>query len=426
MVPKWSSGVAHCGAKRRKRSFDALCTGIAHVYGCIRHHSLEGDTVNISKFVAPEIIFGQGSLSQIGESAARIGASKVFLVSDEDVISAGWVDKALHYLHAVGLETEIYSSLTSNPKDFEVLEGARHYVASGCDAIVAVGGGSPTDVAKAVAILASNGGELRDYEGINRISRPLPPMVIAPSTAGAGSEVSQFAIIVDTERKLKMSIISKSLVPDIAIVDPELLRTKDAKLAAATGMDALTHGIESYVSLAATPLTDIHACKAIQLIAANLRRAVADRGDMEANTNMAMASLTAGIAFSNAILGATHAMTYQVDGLLDQHHGEANASILPHVMEFNLSACPERFKHIAWSLGKDVRNTGQEEGARLAIEGIRELIADIGLAKGLGAMGLREEFIPLLSRNALNDACLVTNPRNATVDDIEAIFRKAM
>jgi len=154
--------------------------------------------VNISKFVAPEIIFGRESLSQIGESAARIGASKVFLVSDEDVINAGWVDKALHYLHAVGLETEIYSSLTSNPKDFEVSEGARRYLASGCDAIVAVGGGSPTDVAKAVAILASNGGQLRDYEGINKIARPLPPMVIVPSTAGAGSEVSQFAIIVDT------------------------------------------------------------------------------------------------------------------------------------------------------------------------------------------------------------------------------------
>ncbi len=382
--------------------------------------------MNISKFVAPEIIFGLGSLSQIGESAARIGASKVFLVSDEDVINAGWVEQALHYLHAVGLETEIYSSLTSNPKDFEVMEGAQRYLASGCDAIVAVGGGSPTDVAKAVAILASNGGQLRDYEGINKISHPLPPMVIVPSTAGAGSEVSQFAIIVDTERKLKMSIISKSLVPDIAIVDPELLRTKDAKLAAATGMDALTHGIESYVSLAATPLTDIHACKAIQLIAANLRQAVADRGDMEANTNMAMASLTAGIAFSNAILGATHAMTHQVDGLLDQHHGEANASILPHVMEFNLQACPERFKQIAWLLGKDVRDTGVEEGARLSIQGIRELIADIGLAKGLGAMGLREEFIPILSRNALNDACLVTNPRNATVEDIETIFRKAM
>jgi 1,3-propanediol dehydrogenase len=382
--------------------------------------------VNISKFVAPEIIFGRGSLSQLGESVVRIGASKVFLVSDEDVIKAGWVDLAVHYLHAAGLETEIFSSLTTNPKDFEVTEGVIRYQEARCDGIVAVGGGSPTDVAKAIAMLAANGGKLQDYEGINKISRPLPPMVIAPSTAGAGSEVSQFTIIVDTVRKLKMSIISKSLVPDIAIVDPELVKTMDAKLAAATGLDAFTHGIESYVSLAATPLTDIHALKAIQLVSQNLRRAVADRQDMEANTNMAMASLTAGLAFSNAILGATHAMTHQVDGLIDQHHGETNASILPHVMEFNLAACPDRFRDIAIAMGEDVVGLDQLAAAASSIEAVKRLIEDVGLAKGLADLGLREEFIPLLSRNAMRDACLVTNPRNASIEDIEAIFRKAM
>ncbi len=382
--------------------------------------------MNISKFVAPEIIFGRGSLSQLGESALRIGASKVFLVSDEGVIKAGWVEKALHYLHAAGLETEIFSSLTTNPKDFEIVEGTERYLESGCDAIVAVGGGSPTDVAKAIAILASNGGKLQDYEGINKISHPLPPMVIAPSTAGAGSEVSQFAIIVDTERKLKMSIISKSLVPDIAIVDPELLKTKDALLAAATGLDALTHGIESFVSLAATPLTDVHALKAIQLISQNLPRAVADRGDIEANTNMAMASLTAGLAFSNAILGATHAMTHQVDGLIDKHHGETNAAILPHVMEFNLPTCPERFREMAVTMGEDVSGLDLLEAAGRSIEAVEWLIGEVGLAKGLGQIGLKEEFIPLLSRNAMKDACLITNPRSATTKEIEAIFRKAM
>lgn len=382
--------------------------------------------MNISKFVAPEIIFGRGSLSQLGESLVRIGVSKVFLVSDDGVINAGWVDQAVHYLHAAGLEAEIFSALSTNPKDFEVIEGVVRYQQSGCDGIVAVGGGSPTDVAKAIATLATNGGVLQDYEGINKITHPLPPMVIAPSTAGAGSEVSQFAIIVDTVRKLKMSIISKSLVPDIAIVDPELLKTKDAKLAAATGLDALTHGIESYVSLAATPLTDIHALKAIELISRNMRKAVADRGDMEANTNMAMAALTAGLAFSNAILGATHAMTHQVDGLIDQHHGETNASILPHVMEFNLPACPERFRDIAIAMGEEV--AGLEPGAAAArsIEAVKRLIADVGLAKGLADIGLKAEFIPLLSRNALKDACLVTNPRNAGINDIETIFHKAM
>lgn len=382
--------------------------------------------MNISKFVAPEIIFGRGSLSQLGESVIRIGASKVFLVSDAGVIKAGWVDLAVHYLKAAGIETEIFSALTTNPKDFEVTEGALRYRESGCDGIVAVGGGSPTDVAKAIAILATNGGILQDYEGINKISRPLPPMVIAPSTAGAGSEVSQFTIIVDTARKLKMSIISKSLVPDIAIVDPELVQTMDAKLAAATGLDAFTHGIESYVSLAATPLTDIHALKAIQLASRNLRQAVAARHDMEANTNMSMASLTAGLAFSNAILGATHAMTHQVDGLIDQHHGETNAAILPHVMEFNLSACPERFRDIAEAMGEDVAGLSTMAAAELAVEAVRQLIADIGLAKGLRELGLTEEFIPLLSENALKDACLVTNPRPANRENIAEIFRKCM
>ena len=273
-------------------------------------------------------------------------------------------------------------------------------------------------MAKAVATLASNGGRLQDYEGINRIITPLPPMVIVPSTAGAGSEVSQFTIIVDTERKLKMSIISRSLIPDIAIVDPELLKTKDAKLAAATAVDALTHGIESYVSLAATPLTDINALKAIELISRNLRRAVADRSDMEANTNMAMASLTAGLAFSNAILGAAHAMTHQVDGLLDQHHGETNASIIPHVMRFNLPACPERFRDIAVAMGEDVAGLEVMDAAARSIDAVNRLITDIGLAEGLSQRGLKEEFIPLLSQNATKDACLVTNPRSATREDI--------
>ncbi len=382
--------------------------------------------MNISKFVAPEIIFGRGSLSQLGESVLRIGASKVFLVSDADVIKAGWVDLAVHYLKSAGLETEIFSSLTTNPKDCEVSEGALRYQASGCDGIVAVGGGSPTDVAKAIAILATNGGILQEYEGINKIRRPLPPMVIAPTTAGAGSEVSQFTIIVDTARKLKMSIISKSLVPDIAIVDPELVQTMDVKLAAATGLDAFTHGIESYVSLAATPLTDIHALKAIQLVSRNLRLAVADRNDMEANTNMSMASLTAGLAFSNAILGATHAMTHQVDGLIDQHHGETNASILPHVMEFNLSACPERFRDIAVAMGEDVTGLPVMEAAMRSVDAVRRLISDIGLAKGLGEIGLTEEFIPLLAENAVKDACLVTNPRPASREDIANIFRKCI
>lgn len=381
--------------------------------------------VNISKFVTPEIIYGCGSLSQVGESTLRLGASKVFVVSDAGVINAGWVDKCLDYLHAVNLSTEVFSDLTTNPKDSEVLAGTERYLAAGCDSIVAVGGGSPTDVAKAVAILVSNGGQPSDFEGINRITRPLPPMVMVPSTAGAGSEVSQFAIIVDTRRHLKMSIISKSLVPDIALVDPELLRTKDSRLAAATGIDALTHGIEAFVSLAATPLTDIHALLAVQLIARHLGRAVRNRDDLEANSHLAMASLSAGIAFSNAILGATHAMTHQVDGLLDQHHGETNASILPHVMAYNLPACPEKYARLAAALGREVGSRSPLQAGAQAIDAVVELLEDIGLNQGLRELGLDAAAIPELSRNALQDACLVTNPRPALAEDIQNIFRQA-
>ncbi len=382
--------------------------------------------MEISKFVAPEIIFGRGSLGQVGDSAARLGASRVFLVSDPGVIAAGWTERTLHYLRRAGLQVACYSAVTTNPKDSEVEEGLARYRESGCDALVAIGGGSPTDVAKAIAILASNGGQLTDYEGINRITRPLPPMVMVPTTAGAGSEVSQFTIVVDTQRKLKMSIISRSLVPDIAIVDPELLCTKDRLLTAATGMDALTHAIEAYVSLAATPLTDVHALQAIGLCARNLPRAVADREDIEANSRMAMASLAAGLAFSNAILGATHAMTHQVDGLIDQHHGETNASILPHVMAFNLSSCPARFADIAAALGVERQGRTQECTGRWAIDAVQELIAAIGLNKGLAELGLDARDIPLLSRNALNDACLVTNPRPASLADIQRLFHQAL
>lgn len=365
-------------------------------------------------------------MSQVGESALRLGARKIFLVSDYGLAVAGWVDKALGYIKAAGLECEVFLDITSNPKDDEVAKGLIQYQESSCDALLAVGGGSPIDVAKAVAILATNGGKIQDYEGISKVTKPLPPMLMASSTAGAGSEVTQFAIVVDRSRKIKMTIISKSLVPDIAIIDPEILVTKNPKLTASTGTDALCHAIEAYVSLAATQLTDIHALNAIRLISGNLRQSVTSRTNMEAKTNMAMASLNAALAFSNAILGVTHAMTHQLDGLLDQHHGETNAALLPHTMEFNLIACPDKYRVIAEAMGENVTGMSTLSAAEKAVESVRRLIADIGLAKRLGELGFKEEFIPLLSNNALKDACFITNPRDADEKDIENIFRKAI
>ena len=382
--------------------------------------------MNISKFVSPEIIFGRGALSQVGDSALRIGANRVFVVSDAGVTDAGWVERVLKHLRAAGLSYEVFSDLTSNPKDHEIARGLARYQASGCDVLMPVGGSSPTDVAKSIALLATNGGSIHDYEGVNKVTKPLPPIIAVPSTGGSGSEVTQFAIVVDGQRQLKMAIISRSLVPDITIIDPEVLQTKSARLTAATGMDALCHAVEAYVSLAATPLTDIHALAAMRLIAANLRQSVACRTNMEAKVNMAMASLNASLAFSNAILGAVHALAHQVDGLLDTHHGETCASLLPHVMEFNLIACPGKYQMIAEALGEDVRGMNERAAAGAAVTAVRRLSADIGLDRRLREIGLTEQSVAGLSKNALNDACLITNPRDADGEDLAGLYLRAI
>jgi len=382
--------------------------------------------MNIIKFMAPEIIFGMEAISQVGESARRLGAKRVFVVTDDGVKNNSWVNKALGFIEQAGLEYTVWHGITSNPKDTEITGGVKQYLSSQCDSVVAIGGGSPIDAAKAVAILVSNGGKIQDYEGVNKITRPLPPMVMVPSTGGSGSEVSQFAIIVDKQRKKKMAIISRSLMPDIAIIDPQLLQTKDARLTAATGIDALSHAIESYVSLAANHLTDVRALEAIRLISENLRESVACRTNMQAKAAMAIASLQAGIAFSNAMLGATHAMTHQVDGLLDLHHGETNAVLLPYVMEFNLISCAEKYRQVAIAMGENVAGLNKQDAAEKAIQAVRRLVRDIGITYGLNAMGFKEEYIPELSKNALDDACIVTNPRDAGAEDLARIFYQAL
>ena len=270
----------------------------------------------ISKFVAPEIIFGKGSINQVGECCTRLGASRVFLVADQGVMQYGWIEKALFFLEHVGLDYQLWSDFSANPRDYEVEKGAMLYTETGCDAVLAIGGGSAIDAAKAVATLSTNHGKIQDYEGIDLINKPLPPLIVVPSTAGSGSEVSQFSIIADSSRKIKMTIISKSLVPDIAISDPLILSTVNSKLTTSTGMEALSHAIEAFLSLASTDLTDVHALHAIKLISANLRASVASQVNEEAKVAMAKASLQAGLAFSNAVLGLVHAMSHQVGGLL--------------------------------------------------------------------------------------------------------------
>jgi alcohol dehydrogenase class IV len=382
--------------------------------------------MEIFKFMVPEIIFGRGTLNLIGESARRLGATRVFLVSDRGVLNAGWIDQAVKFLKDVGLEYNVWTEPTENPKDFEVDHGKELYLKAGCDAVVAVGGGSAIDAAKAVAILATNGGKIHDYKGVDKIAKPLPPLICVATTAGAAAEVTQFTIVVDTQRKVKMTIGSKSLVPDIAIIDPILLSTKDARLTANTGIDALTHAIEAYVSVAATPITDINALRAISMVNTSLRASVASRTNIEVKTQMAMASLLAGVAMSNAILGAVHAMAHPLGGLLNLPHGEVNSILLPHVMRFNMIACMERYADIAKAMGENIEGLSARDAAEKAIESVERLCRDIGAKKSLSEIGLQEEYILDLSKAAAEDVCLITNPRDTTVEEIAGIYRAAL
>ncbi len=378
------------------------------------------------KFVMPEVIFGSGSIHQVGESCARLGARNVLIVTDKGVTEAGWAAYAEKSCREAGLSSILYANVSINPTASEAEECAQRYLDHECDALIGVGGGSAIDTAKAAAILATNAGHLRDYEGVDRISKPLPPLVMVSTTAGSGSEVSQFSIIVDTERQIKMTIVSKSLVPDIAIIDPDVLATKSARLTASTGLDVLTHAIESFVSVAATPLTDVHAKNALKLSTQFLRPSVASRYNKEAKEMMAMASLHAGLAFSNAILGAVHAMAHTIGGRYPFLHGDINAVLLPHVMEFNALAAPVKFKEMAELMGEDVRTLCTAAASEKAIHHVRKLAVDIGAPLTLSEMGFEESAIPAISEIALLDACMITNPRDISAEEVALLLRQAL
>jgi alcohol dehydrogenase len=380
----------------------------------------------VRKFVVPEIIFGRGALAEVGTAVGRLGGRRVFVVSDPGVIEAGWLDRALPYLQEVGLDYQVWHELTPNPKDHEVEAGFAAYLHSGCDALLAIGGGSVIDAAKGIAILSGNGGQIGDYEGIDKVEHPIPPLVAVPSTGGSGADVSQFAVITDTARRRKMTLIGRALVPDISITDPLLLVTMDPQLTAATGMDALTHAIEAYVSKAASFLTDVHALDAIRLAAANLWQSVETPTDLEAREGMARASLQAGLAFTNAILGATHAVSHQLGGALDLPHGVLNAVLLPHVMRFNAAAQPFRFVEVARALGIDVEGRTAVEAAEVAIERVRTLADAIGVPRGLAELGVHASDLDEFARGALDDACITTNPRPATAEDMAALLAQAL
>ncbi|MBB2891527.1 iron-containing alcohol dehydrogenase [Flexivirga oryzae] len=378
------------------------------------------------KFQAPEIVFGPGALAEAGYCALRLGAKRPMVVTDEGIIEVGWVSALQQHLHEVGLTPVIVSGVTPNPKEHEIAAAHTRYAEEGCDVVIALGGGSAMDAAKGVAILAGNGGRILDYGGVDQVQGRIPPMLMIPTTSGTGADVSQFCIVTDTTRRVKVTIMGRALVPDISITDPRLLVTMPEWLNAATGLDALTHGIEAFVSRAHNPLADVHALSAIGLVDQHLQRTVADPGDDGARVGMAQASLNAGLAFSNAILGATHAMSHQVGGLLDAPHGVINGILLPHVIRYNAKSSPERFLEIAARFGIVVPGAPADEVADRLAERVRALGDSLGVPKSLSALGMTEADVELLSRNSLEDACITTNPRHSEAADIARIFREAL
>lgn len=376
------------------------------------------------KFEIPEIIFGRGSLKQIGQCGRRLGGERVMLVTDPGIIASGWIDEALGYLNQEGLKTVVYDNVVTNPRNYQVEEGAVEYVRQDCDVVIAIGGGSPMDTAKGIAILASNQGRIEDYVGCNLITQSIPPLICIPTTAGTGSDVSQFAVIADQEKKIKMTILSRAIMPDISLIDARLLQTEAPELIASTGMDALTHAIEAYVSSLSWPLTDPHANHAIKLVFRNLSEAVFKK-TIDPLEGMAVASLEAGAAFSNAILGAVHALAHPLGGRYDIHHGLANAILLPVVLRRNLEHRPEKFAMIANAMGIDIRGKTSVEAASLVPERIGGLIKCLDIPTKLSQLGVNKADIPLLAKDAADDLCMMTNPQRYNTTEIEAMYQDA-
>lgn len=387
---------------------------------------MEPTEFELRKFVAPEFIFGIDARKLAGRYAKNFGARKVLVVSDPGVMAAGWTDDVIAALQEAGLEHALFSAVSSNPKAEEVMAGAEIYRREGCNATVAVGGGSPMDCAKGIGIVSSNRKHVLEFEGVDKVDLPSPPLICVPTTAGSAADVSQFAIITDVRRKAKIAIISKMVVPDVALIDPVTTTTMSAELTACTAMDALCHAIEAFVSTAHSPITDVHALQAIHLVTANLLATIREAKNIVLRGRMMLASLEAGLAFSNASLGAVHAMAHSVGGLLDAPHGECNAILLPYVVDFNYDTVPARYREIGKAMGVDLDGRSALEVKSAIVSALGRLSREAGIPATMGELGIGRDVIPQLAEKAMADPCIFTNPRQPTLQDIEALYEKAI
>lgn len=378
----------------------------------------------IRKFVAPEFVFGVGSRKFAGSYLNNLNINKVLLVTDKGLLKTPWVSELCDNLKEHEIKFEIFSDVTPNPRDFEVAAGAEFFSKCQCEGIIALGGGSPMDCAKGIGIIASNGGTIHDYEGVDEIPTPIPPLVCIPTTSGTSADVSQFAIISNWDKRIKMAIVSRSVIPDVALIDPEITVTMPQDLTVNTGLDALTHAMEALVSNAAGPVTDLYAVKAINLVFEYLHKTVLNPQNLFLRDQMSLASLYAGLAFSNASLGAVHAMAHVLGGKLDLPHGECNAILLPYVIEYNFESAASQYREAAKATGIDCENQVNIKEALL--NSIFDLERKCGLDRRLSTLGVTSEMLKEFAHFALLDPCMVTNPVTPELSDIAGLYGKAL
>lgn len=389
----------------------------------------EGSSILATSFVfsAPaDLCFGAGTARQTGERLQQRGLHKALVITDRMLHQLGVVGPVLESLQAHQVAYAIFDAVEENPADHTCEAAAALYRQEGCDCIVGVGGGSPMDTAKLAGVLAANGGKPRDYEGRDRFAADPPFLVLIPTTAGTASEVTFNAVITDTAAQFKFTVFSPRIAPQLAICDPELTMTKPAGLTAATGMDALTHAVESFINNVYNPLTWTLAAKAIDLIAHNLREAIFNPGSLEARTGMLLGSTMAGMAFNITRLGNVHAMSHPLSALFGVPHGVANSILLTRVIEWNLPACVDKCAEIADLMGENTAGLSRIDRAYRGVEAIRRLSKDVGIPDSLAAVRVDAAAIPRMVEDAMRSGNVLVNPRKTSARDLQALYEWAM
>lgn len=376
-------------------------------------------------YFPPIVIMGPGAVELIVPEIQRMNVKKALVVTDNVLVEIGVVQDVLNVLNQAKIAYAVFSDVKPNPTVSNVNDGYQALLDNKCDFVISIGGGSPQDTGKGVAILATNPGDIRDYEGVGKTANKSIPIVAINTTAGTASEATINYVITDEDRKLKMVIIDPNCIATVAVNDPVLMLKKPAGLTAATGMDALTHAVEGYTTAGATRFTDLFNLEAIKVIAASLRTAVTDGDDLDARDAMAYGQFVTGMGFSNGGLGIVHSMAHQLGGFYDLPHGVCNAILLPYVVAFNMDAVGDRLKDIAVAMGLDVSRREPKEINIMAIDAIKKLSKDVGIPSGLKEIGVKEEDFSVLAELALADICTGGNPKCPTKEDVIAIYKAA-